>query len=89
MALRINDFECLDCGFVEERLHKIDDETQPDLSCNKCGSVNLQKKLSAPKISYSATSSLTQSTPDGFKDILRNIQKTTPDNYKGATPSAI
>lgn len=87
MALRINDFECLDCGFVEERLYKLDAE--PELSCSKCNSVNLQKHLSAPKISYSATTSLTQSTPDGFKDILRNIQKTTPDNYKGATPSAI
>lgn len=87
MAYRINDFECLDCGFVEEKLHKLDAPTE--LSCSKCGSVNLQKRLAAPKVSYSATSSLTQSTPDGFKDILRNIQKTTPDNYKGATPSAI
>ena len=90
MVWRVKDFRCLECGRTEERLYKIySDGTEQEVSCNACGSVNVEKLVSAPAISYSATMSLTQSTPDGFKDILRNIDKNTPAHMKGDKPSAI
>lgn len=85
-AKRINDYECSECGNVEEFFWDVDDKVGP--SCKKCGGSTF-RHLAAPNISYTGAKTFRQRVPGGFKDVLKQIDKTTPDHYKGSKFSAI
>jgi len=57
------DFECKDCGFVEEFLVLQGKEPK---SCNKCKSSKLKKLISAPNLSFHG---------DGFYETEHGRQK--------------
>ena len=83
---RLNDYECKDCGTINERYWDVDDKVGP--TCSECGGATI-RHLAAPNISYAGAKSFRQRVPDGFKDVLKQIDKTTPDHYKAGKISAL
>ena len=84
MAFHTADFLCNECGEVHEIFYKTDDK----VVCKACSSEDVVKLIGAPRI-VDGVKALSRKTPDGFKDVLKHIDKTTPTNYKEAKFSAI
>jgi putative FmdB family regulatory protein len=86
MPKRINDYRCPACGNVSEHFWDVDAETFP--VCPAC-STTTERMLAAPRISYEGAKTFRQRVPGGFKDVLKQIDKTTPDHYKAGKISAL
>lgn len=85
MAIRIADFKCNSCGDVSEILFKTDDIK---VSCPSCECTEMTRLIGAPKI-VDGVKSLGRQTPDGFKEVLKHVNKTTPDSAKAAKFTAL
>lgn len=67
------DYQCKGCGQVLTLRKSIADRHEPESNpCEECGS-EISMVLSAPKIVSGVKGP--QSAPDGFKDVLRTIKK--------------
>lgn len=85
MPRRLSDYTCTECGETEERYWDIEQEEPP---CNKCGG-KTQRNISCATISYAGEKTFRQRVPDGFKDVLKNLNKAVPKEYKAGKMSAL
>lgn len=85
MPRRLSDYKCTACGKIEERFWDIDSEAPP---CNECGSPT-ERNVSCAAISYNGAKTFRQRVPDGFKDVLKNLDKAVPQEYKAGKMSAL
>lgn len=77
----VNDFKCLSCGFIEEKMFK--KANIHALECGKCGSKFLERHLGGGHISSDGGKGLAARTPDGFKEVLKAIKKGVPEKKQG------
>lgn len=88
MPRRINDYRCTSasCQHVSEHFWDVDAEETP--VCPECGEPT-ERLMAAPRISYDGAKTFRQRVPGGFKDVLKHINKTTPDSHKAGKMSAL
>lgn len=85
MTRRLSDYTCTECGNVEERYWDID-EAGPE--CSSCGA-QTTRNISCATISYAGEKTFRQRVPDGFKDVLKNLDKSVPAGHKAGKFSAL
>lgn len=94
MARRVSDFRCEDCKTqISDILYSnVNDgvagwpyftETEHNLTCPNCNSTNIIKLLTGTHHSSDGGKGIGSRTPDGFKDVLKAIQKGTPEKFRG------
>lgn len=69
-------YKCNDCEHVFERTLKIKDRNQPvEEACPECNTHGaIIKTLDAPKTVSGVGTNIQSKTPDGFRDVLREIK---------------
>jgi putative FmdB family regulatory protein len=84
-------YKCAECGSSTDINKKIADRhsTETDI-CSTCGSQGkLQLEVSAPLVGYSISvnGGYGSKVPDGFKDVLRNIDRKAGVKKQNSTSS--
>ena len=74
------DYRCATCGIAHELNVPIAERDKPtEIPCD-CGGV-VERVWGAPLFAYDHLNVTTKQTPEGFKDILKNIKK----HHRGST----
>lgn len=80
------DFHCHDCGNQFEKIVSFETSQSP-LECPSCGTTNSHRMPSAPLLGDAERMFAQKKVPQGFKEVLNRIHKSSPGSRMIETSS--